>query len=114
MGWRGARGGILRRSNFRRAAEWANATRKIGSSGLHFHDLRHNGNTIAARSGASLRDLMERLGHDSVRAAMIYQHSTAQADRKIADAMDSKINEVRPPDDDDDDGSSGVLTPTGR
>ncbi|WP_181871537.1 tyrosine-type recombinase/integrase [Sphaerisporangium album] len=90
----GSRGGIFRRSSFRRAANWADATRKIGFPGLHFHDLRHTGNTLAAGSGASLRDLMERMGHDSVRAAMIYQHSTAQADRKIADAMNSMIQEV--------------------
>ncbi|MET8160392.1 site-specific integrase [Sphaerisporangium sp. NPDC005289] len=92
----GSRGGILRRSNFRRAANWASATRKIGFPGLHFHDLRHTGNTLAAGSGASLRDLMERMGHDSVRAAMIYQHSTAEADRKIADAMDGKIAKALP------------------
>ena len=93
----GSRGGILRRSNFRRAANWAGATRKIGIPGLHFHDLRHTGNTLAAGSGASLRDLMERMGHDSVRAAMIYQHSTAEADRKIADALDGKIASAIPP-----------------
>ncbi|MCG5219606.1 site-specific integrase [Streptosporangium sp. KLBMP 9127] len=93
----GARGGILRRSNFRRASDWSTITRKIGHEGLHVHDLRHTGNTLAAASGASLRDLMERMGHDSVRAAMIYQHTTAEADRKIADAMDGKITEARPP-----------------
>ncbi|GIH90539.1 hypothetical protein ACFFMN_08520 [Planobispora siamensis] len=54
-------------------------------------------------SGASLKDLTERMGHDSM--ALIYQHRTAEADRKIADAMNSKIEEARP---DDDDGSSGV------
>ncbi|GAA1294038.1 putative prophage phiRv2 integrase [Planotetraspora silvatica] len=94
----GARGGILRRSNFRRAAKWDENTRKIGFSGLHFHDLRHTGNTIAAGSGATLRDLMERMGHDSVRAALIYQHSTAEADRKIANAMDDTITQARPRD----------------
>ncbi|WP_262495931.1 hypothetical protein [Nonomuraea sp. SYSU D8015] len=31
------------------------------------------------------------MGHDSVRAALIYQHSTAEADRKLADSMDDKI-----------------------
>lgn len=25
---------------------------------------------------------MQRMGHDSIRAALIYQHSTAEADRK--------------------------------
>ncbi|WP_425465101.1 tyrosine-type recombinase/integrase [Nonomuraea longispora] len=93
----GSRGGILRRSNFRRAAKWDKSTRKIGFPGLHFHDLRHTGNTIAASSGASLKDLMQRMGHDSVRAALIYQHSTAEADCKIADTMNSKITEALPP-----------------
>ncbi|WP_345338309.1 tyrosine-type recombinase/integrase [Planotetraspora kaengkrachanensis] len=94
----GARGGILRRSNFRRAAKWDENTTKIGCPGLHFHDLRHTGNTIAAGSGATLRDLMERMGHDSVRAALIYQHSTNEADRKIATAMDDTITQARPSD----------------
>ncbi|GII65069.1 hypothetical protein Skr01_51540 [Sphaerisporangium krabiense] len=93
----GSRGGTFRWSNFRRATNWADATRKIGLPGLHFHDLRHTGNTLAAGSGVSLRDLMERMGNDSVRAAMIYQHSTAQADRKIADAMNGMIGEATVP-----------------
>lgn len=58
---------------------------------LHFHDLRHTGNTLAAQTGASLRDLMARMGHDGSRAAMICQHATAQADLQIADAMSAKI-----------------------
>ncbi|HEX4815210.1 MAG TPA: tyrosine-type recombinase/integrase, partial [Nonomuraea sp.] len=56
----GLRGDILRRSNFRRAAKGDANTKKIGFPGLHFHDLRHTGNTIAAASGASLKDLMQR------------------------------------------------------
>jgi integrase len=57
---------------------------KLGVPDLHFHDPRHTGNTFAAESGATLRDLMERMGHDSVRAAMIYQHRAAGGDRAIA------------------------------
>jgi hypothetical protein len=37
---------------------------------------------------------MQRMGHDSVRAAMIYQHSTQEADWRIADAMNQKIKET--------------------
>ncbi len=102
----GAKGSILRRSNFRRAVKWSAITRKIGFPGLHFHDLRHTGNTIAAASGASLKDLMARMGHDSVRAALIYQHRTAEADQKIADAMNAKIQQANS---DDDGGPSAVL-----
>ncbi|WP_440104407.1 hypothetical protein [Streptosporangium sp. H16] len=46
---------------------------------------------------ASKAPARKRMGHDSVRAAMIYQHRTAQADRKIANTMNSMIEEpVRP------------------
>jgi hypothetical protein len=31
------------------------------------------------------------MGHDSARAAMMYQHATAAADRAIADALDRQI-----------------------
>jgi integrase len=106
----GERGGVLRRSNFRRATKWAATVAALGVPTLHFHDLRHTGNTVAAGSGASLRDLMDRMGHDSVRAALIYQHKTDEGNRAIANAMDSKIKEAGP---DDDDGASGVLARTG-
>jgi integrase len=75
----GKNGGVLRGSNFRRAARWADALKEMGLTGLHFHDLRHTGNTLAAQSGASLADLKARMGHDSDRAALIYQHATKDA-----------------------------------
>ncbi|MEU7884440.1 hypothetical protein AB0B54_02970 [Microbispora bryophytorum] len=91
----GANGGILWRSNFRRAAKWGKTTRRLGVPGLHSHDLRHTGNTIAASAGASLRDPMTRMGHDSVRAAMIHQHRTAEADERIADATNREIKRAK-------------------
>ena len=109
----GSRGGIWRRSNFRRYSRWHEAVQAIGVPELHFHDLRHTGNHWAASSGASLRDLMQRMGHDSVRAAMIYQHSTQEADQRIADAMNNKIKEAGQVDPDEDEGTAGVLVPTG-
>jgi integrase len=90
----GPRGGVLRRGNFRRGSGWAAAVAKLGVPGLHFHDLRHTGNMLAA-PGASLADLKARMGHPSARAAMIYQHATAAADQAIADALDKKISKSR-------------------
>ena len=90
----GSRGGVLRRSNFRRAVKWSKVVEVIGVPGLHFHDLRHTGNTHAAATGASLRDLMDRMGHDSARAALIYQHKTAAAGRAIADALSAQIESL--------------------
>ncbi|MEO6700311.1 MAG: site-specific integrase [Jatrophihabitantaceae bacterium] len=88
----GSTGGPLRRSGFNRAAKWPEAVATIGVPNLHFHDLRHTGNTIAASTpGTSTRDLMNRMGHDSMRAALIYQHATRDADRRIAEGMEQQI-----------------------
>ena len=57
-------------------------------TGVHLHDLRHAGNHLAAMSGATTRELMGRMGHSSMRAALIYQHATKERDRVIADSMD--------------------------
>jgi integrase len=75
----------LRRNNFR--VLWAKACRDAGLPGVHFHDLRHTGNTLAAATGASLRELMERMGHSSTRAALIYQHASKDRDKAIAKAV---------------------------
>ena len=42
--------------------------------------------------GASTRELMGRMGHASMRAALNYQHRTADRDRLIADALDTLID----------------------
>lgn len=75
-----------RRGNFSRL--WQRILADVGLSGIRLHDLRHTGNHLAAATGASTRELMGRMGHASVRAALIYQHRTADRDRKIADALE--------------------------
>ncbi|WP_396685204.1 tyrosine-type recombinase/integrase [Microbispora sp. KK1-11] len=66
---------------------WNKVREDVGLPDLHFHDLRHVGNTLAAASGASLKELMARMGHASTRAALIYQHATRDRDRVIAEAL---------------------------
>ena len=58
---------------------------------IHFHDLRHTGNMLAAGAGAGLRELMERMGHSTTRAALTYLHASDERQRAIAEAM-SKIS----------------------
>jgi integrase len=88
----GARGGRLRRGNFRRAVKWSDARVAAGlPERFHFHDLRHTGDHLASRAGASTRELMYRMGHASERAALIYQHATRERDRQIAQDMDRLI-----------------------
>jgi len=89
----GPKGAQLRRSNFRPV--WNAACARAGLPGLHFHDLRHVGGTLAATTGASLKELMARLGHSSTRAALIYQCATRDRDKAIAMALGDLVRDVR-------------------
>ncbi|MFJ8979702.1 tyrosine-type recombinase/integrase [Streptomyces sp. NPDC102282] len=85
----GPQGGQLRRSNFR--DDWIKARKAAGIfADVHFHDLRHTGNNLVAAT-ASTRELMTRMGHSTARAALIYQHMTADRDRAIADRLGAMI-----------------------
>jgi integrase len=53
-------------------------------SDLRWHDLRHSGAVLAAATGATLAELMARLGHSTPAAAMRYQHAAQGRDRQIA------------------------------
>jgi integrase len=85
------RGQVLRHSNFRRAI-WTEALATTGLNGVHFHDLRHAGNHLVAEAGANLRELMERMGHASSRAALIYLHSTDDRQRTLAEAISKRAH----------------------
>lgn len=90
----GPKGASPRRSSFNRV--WKRALHNAGANPvLHLHDLRHTGGTLAAQTGATLREVMSRIGHGSPRAALIYQHATSERDRRIAEAMDLMIREAR-------------------
>jgi integrase len=60
---------------------------------LRWHDLRHSGAVLAAATGATLAELMARLGHSTPAAAMRYQHAAQGRDRQIAKLL-SKIAET--------------------
>ncbi|MEI2718302.1 MAG: tyrosine-type recombinase/integrase [Candidatus Nanopelagicales bacterium] len=63
------------------------AREKAGRPDLRFHDLRHTSATLAAATGATLAELMSRMGHSTPGAAMRYQHVAADRDRAIAEAL---------------------------
>jgi len=81
----GPKNGPLRRPNF--SGTWRSATESARLTEVHIHGLRHTGNHIAAATGASLRELMGRMGHSTTRAALVYQHRTTERDRFIATLM---------------------------
>jgi integrase len=71
-----------------------------GRPDLRFHDLRHTGATLAAATGATMAELMRRLGHSSPGAAMRYQHAADDRDQAIAGALSefagAKVVALRP------------------
>jgi integrase len=81
-------GGHLQPSTVQR--HWYRARKAAGRDDLRWHDLRHSGAVLAAATGASLAELMARLGHSTPQAAMRYQHAAAGRDREIS-ALLSKI-----------------------
>jgi integrase len=72
-------------------AAWHRALRAVGIEGLRFHDLRHTGNTLAAATGASTKELMSRMGHASARAALLYQHASRERDEAIAEGLSALV-----------------------
>jgi integrase len=76
-------------------AGWQRALKATGIEGLRFHDLRHTGNTLAAATGASTKELMARMGHASPRAALIYQHATKDRDAQIAAGLSALVERTR-------------------
>jgi integrase len=79
----------LRHTNFRRRF-WLPALTAAGLPPTRFHDLRHTGNAFTADAGANLRELMERMGHSTTKAALIYLHSTSDRQQAIADAISKR------------------------
>jgi len=63
------------------------ARRVAGRPDLRFHDLRHSAATMAAQAGATLAELMTRMGHSTAKAALVYQHVAEGRDRIIAERM---------------------------
>lgn len=85
----GPLGAPLRRANWNE--RWRATTSKLGLEHLRFHDLRHTGNTLAAATGASTKELMSRMGHASPRAALVYQHATSDREAAIAKSLSALI-----------------------
>ncbi|HRD59318.1 MAG TPA: site-specific integrase [Nocardioides sp.] len=71
------------------------AREAAGRKDLRWHDLRHTGAVLAAQTGATLAELMGRLGHTTPGAAMRYQHAAADRDTEIAKRL-SELAERRP------------------
>jgi integrase len=65
------------------------ARRVIDRPELTWHDLRHTGATLAYRAGASVPEVQARLGHTTMRAALIYAHTADDSDKVLAERLDA-------------------------
>jgi integrase len=77
------------------ASGFCRAREAAGRPDLHIHDLRHTGATLAALTGATIAELMERLGHSTPTAAMRYQHVARGRAKEIAQQL-SALAELSP------------------
>jgi len=89
----GEAGGIISDGWFQR--EWRLAKRTLGLPEMHFHDLRHTAGTIATQQGATMKEVMARLGHSTTSAAIRYQKAAADRDQVIADKLDDLVAGLR-------------------
>ncbi len=65
---------------------WNEARTKVGRPDVSVHSLRHFHLTEFAKTGATLRELMDRAGHSTPDTAIGYQHSTGR-DAELAARM---------------------------
>jgi integrase len=86
----GPRGGVLSSANFG-ADVWRPAVASVGLKGFTFHGLRGVSATLAARQGATTKELMRRLGHATADMAMRYQRAETDRDRALAKAMSDDV-----------------------
>jgi integrase len=75
------------------------ARETIDHDDLHFHDLRHFGGVMAALTGATTREVMDRLGHTTSSAAMRYQHVADGRADTLAAALSALAAVKTPPSD---------------
>jgi integrase len=74
------------------APAWERAKHAAGvEDHVRFHDLRHLAGTAAATAGASLREVMARMGHASSDASLRYLKASESRDKEIATAIGDRM-----------------------
>lgn len=82
-----------KRGNVRRGWGFYQARVDAGRPDLRWHDLRHTGAVLAASTGATLAELMGRLGHSTPAAALRYQHAADGRDAEIARRLSALVEQ---------------------
>ena len=88
--WLFTKDGFMSRKTFARKFE-----RALRAAGIkeHItpHGLRHTGATWFAEQGATVREVMERLGHRTERTAMRYQHAARERMKSLAGGLGNRL-----------------------
>jgi integrase len=66
---------------------WLAALHAAGIADFRFHDLRHTHGSYLAMAGATLRELMDALGHRTPEMAARYSHLAGSHKRKVAERL---------------------------
>ena len=80
------------RSNL--GATWRRACATAGVPQVRLHDLRHVAQVFAAEAGATLPELMARLGHATPAAALVYLHARTDRDLTLTQALATAMTDV--------------------
>ena len=88
--FRTAAGTLPARSNL--STTFGRALVAAGAPQVRFHDLRHVAQVYAAEAGATLPELMARLGHATPAAALVYLHARADRGHALADALSAAMS----------------------
>jgi integrase len=80
---------------FRGRKSWfVTAKRRLDLDHVHFHDLRHTGQSLAMVRGANTKDLQRRAGQSSEAAARIYMHGSKARDKQVAESLSPDVNQT--------------------
>ncbi len=78
--------------------QWRRVREDLGlGDNIFLEDLRGSGATWLAQEGATTAELMERLGHTTVRASMIYQHAAVSRKHELADRLSTRAEAAKAP-----------------
>lgn len=80
------------RSRYDVSAIWKRVRKRSGLMYVRIHDLRHHFATVAVRSGVSLEQVKDALGHSDIRTTLRYAHfgddSRHEVSKRVAEAID--------------------------
>ena len=77
-----------------RKSWFVTAKRRLNLDHLHFHDLRHTGQSLALANGASIKDLQRRAGQSTAQAAQKYLHGSTERDQIVAESLNLDVSKT--------------------